>query len=136
SRTPSSGSYPVRSHRGNEDDRQLRLPVVSVPSSAPRREASGAGLNPKPSPTAGRQIPMLTRLRLSTLQAGLVLFWAIWLSLITLTNLADALRQLGALPDDFTFASYNFDLVKQTVGAHGAPGTVAAVLFAGVILWE
>jgi hypothetical protein len=78
----------------------------------------------------------LTKLRFSTIQTGLVLFWAIWLTLVTLTNFADALRQLDVLPSDFKLASYNFDLVKKTVGAHGIPTSVAGVLFAGVILWE
>jgi hypothetical protein len=79
---------------------------------------------------------MLDRLRFSTLQAGLLLFWAIWLSLIVLTNLADALKVLGVLPESWTLASYNYRLVEQTVGAHGVPAAVAAVLFAGVIAWE
>jgi hypothetical protein len=81
-------------------------------------------------------LAMLAKLRFSTIQSGLVLFWAIWLTLVTLTNFADAMRQLDVLPSDFKFASYNFDLVKKTVGAHGIPTSVAGVLFAGVILWE
>ena len=80
--------------------------------------------------------PMLERLRLSTLQSGLVLFWALWLSLVTLTNTFDALRQLGLLPEAFTFASYNFDLVRETVGAHGIGTPLAVLLFAGVLVWE
>ncbi len=79
---------------------------------------------------------MLQSIRLSTLQAGLVLFWAAWLTVVTLTNITDALRQLGALPSGFGWASYNFDLVRETVGAHGVPVAVAALLFAGVIAWE
>jgi hypothetical protein len=79
---------------------------------------------------------MLARLRFSTLQSGLVLFWAVWLSIVTLTNGFDALKSLGWLPEGFTFASYNFRLVKETVGAHGAPVWFAAVLFASVLLWQ
>ena len=70
---------------------------------------------------------MLAKLRFSTIQTGLVLFWAIWLTLVTLTNFADAMRQLDVLPSDFKLASYNFDLVKKTVGAHGIPTSVAGV---------
>jgi hypothetical protein len=73
---------------------------------------------------------------LTTIQIGLVLFWAIWLSVVTATNVFDAMKQLGALPARFTLASYNFDLVAKTVGAHGVPAPVAAFLFAGVIAWE
>jgi hypothetical protein len=79
---------------------------------------------------------MLARLRFSTLQSGLVLFWAVWMSIVTLTNAFDALQTLGVLPESFTFASYNLRMVKETVGAHGAPVGVAAVLFAGVIVWQ
>lgn len=79
---------------------------------------------------------MLARLRFSTLQAGLVLFWAMWLTLVATTNLFDALRHLGALPPHFSLASYNFELVQKTVGAHGVPASVAAFLFAGVVAWE
>ena len=39
------------------------------------------------------------------------------------------MRQLDVLPSDFKLASYNFDLVKKTVGAHGIPTSVAGVLF-------
>lgn len=79
---------------------------------------------------------MLKSIRFSTLQTGLVLFWAVWLSVVTLTNVTDGLRQIGVLPDGFGWASYNFDLIRETVGAHGVPVAGAAVLFLGVILWE
>ena len=71
---------------------------------------------------------MLAKLRFSTIQTGLVVFWAIWLTLVTLTNFTDALRQLGVLPGDFKLASYNFDLVRKTVEAHGVPTPIAAAL--------
>ncbi len=79
---------------------------------------------------------MLSNLRYSTIRAGLLLFWAVWLSLVTATNLFDAMKQLDLLPEGFTLASYNFALVVETVGAHGVPAAVAAFLFAGVIAWE
>ena len=79
---------------------------------------------------------MLARIRISTIQTGLVLFWATWLTLVTSTNLFDALKQLGVLPTGFTWSSYNFELVKETVGAHGVPTVIASLLFAGVIAWE
>lgn len=79
---------------------------------------------------------MLSKLRYSTLQSGLILFWAVWFTFATATNLFDALKQLGFLPAGFTFASYNFSLVKGTLAAHGIPVSIAAILFAGVILWE
>lgn len=79
---------------------------------------------------------MLARLGFTTIQKGLVLLWAIWHTLVTATNLFDALKQLGILPDGWTLASYNFELVHQTVAPHGVPVAVSAILFAGVIVWE
>jgi hypothetical protein len=79
---------------------------------------------------------MLRTVRFSTLQSGLVLFWAIWLSIVTLTNIFDALKQLGLLPDDFTMAAYNFDLLVATIGAHGVSAWIGAILFAGALTWE
>ena len=79
---------------------------------------------------------MSTRMNFSGIQKGLVLFWAVWLSLVSLTNVCDALKSLDVLPENWTLASYNFDLVRSAVGTHGVPVTVAAVLFAGVIAWE
>jgi hypothetical protein len=79
---------------------------------------------------------MLERLRDSTLRSGLVLFWALWLTLVTVTNLTDALKQFGLLPDEWKFASYNYALVVETVGAFGVPASIAAALFGGVILWQ
>ena len=79
---------------------------------------------------------MPARLRFSSIQTGLVLFWAIWLSVVSATNVFDALKQLGLLPPGFTLASYNFDLIAETIGPHGIPPLGAAILFAGVILWQ
>lgn len=79
---------------------------------------------------------MVSKLRFSTLRTGLLLFWAIWLTLVASSNLADALKRFGLLPEGWTFASYNFELVANTVGAHGVPVWGAAVLFGGVIVWE
>lgn len=79
---------------------------------------------------------MLSKLRFSTLQCGLVLFWAIWLTLITLTNMTDALRHLGLLAEDISWASYNYSMVVQTLGKQGVPSSVAAILFTIIIAWE
>jgi hypothetical protein len=79
---------------------------------------------------------LVAELRFSSIQSGLVLFWAIWLSAVTATNVLDAMKRLGALPAGFTVVSYNFELIEKTVGSHGVPTPIAAVLFAGVIAWE
>lgn len=79
---------------------------------------------------------MSPRIRFSTLQAGLVFFWAAWLTVVTLSNLTEGLKALGILSPDFGWASYNHGLIRETVAVHGVPGAVAGFLFAGVIAWE
>jgi hypothetical protein len=88
---------------------------------------------PFPQPSSAT---MLSRLRFSTLQCGLVLFWAIWLTLITLTNVTDAMRHLGLLAENISWASYNYSMVAETLGKQGIPSFVAVILFAIVIAWE
>jgi hypothetical protein len=66
----------------------------------------------------------------------LLLFWATWLTVVFLTNLADAAKGLGLLGESWTFASGNWKLIQETTARYRTPAAVNAVLFAGVILWE
>jgi hypothetical protein len=66
----------------------------------------------------------------------LLLFWAVWFSIVLLTNLADAGKGLGMLADSWTFASGNWELIRATTARYGTPAAVNSVLFTGVIAWE
>jgi ubiquinone/menaquinone biosynthesis C-methylase UbiE len=66
----------------------------------------------------------------------LLIFWAIWFSVVFFSNLADALKGLALLPDTWAFASGNFKFIKETTARYGTSGFVNGVLFAGVIVWE
>lgn len=66
----------------------------------------------------------------------LLLFWATWFSIVFLTNLLDACKGLGVLPQTWAFASSNYAFVAQTTAIYGTPDWVNAVLFAGVLIWE
>jgi hypothetical protein len=66
----------------------------------------------------------------------LLLFWAIWFSIVFLTNLADAGKALGLLGESWAFASGNFRFLQETTARYGTPDVVNGVLFAGVIFWE
>lgn len=70
------------------------------------------------------------------LKRSLLLFWAIWLSVVFLGNLSDAGKELGLLGQSWAFASGNFKFVQATTARYDIPDVVNAVLFAGVILWE
>jgi hypothetical protein len=70
------------------------------------------------------------------LKRSLLVFWAVWLSVVFLSNLADAGKGLGLLGDSWAFASGNFKFIKETTALYGTSDLVNALLFAGVILWE
>jgi hypothetical protein len=70
------------------------------------------------------------------LKRGLLLFWAVWLGLVFLTNLLDAAKALGWLDASWPFASGNYAFLVQTTARYNPPTWVNAVLFAGVIVWE
>lgn len=70
------------------------------------------------------------------LKRVLLIFWAVWLSVVFLSNLADALKGIGLLGESWAFASGNFKFINETTARYGTPAFVNALLFAGVILWE
>ena len=73
---------------------------------------------------------------LTTLKIGLVFFWSLWLSIVFLTNFFEGLKHLGWLPENWKFASQNFQLIQKTMRVYQPPGWLPAVLFIGVILWQ
>jgi len=66
----------------------------------------------------------------------LLLFWALWLSVVSTTNILDALRAVETLPQSFRFASGNWGWINQVMNPLEVPRIVQAVMFAGVIAWE
>jgi hypothetical protein len=66
----------------------------------------------------------------------LLVAWSVWLSVVLLSNLADAAKALGWLPGPWLFASGNWEFVRATTARYGTPDAVNAVMFAGVVIWE
>lgn len=66
----------------------------------------------------------------------LLLFWALYLSLVLLSNTVDALKALGVLPPDAVFVSGNFGLIEKVVSIYQSPGWLAGFLYAGVLVWQ
>jgi len=75
-------------------------------------------------------------LSLASLKRGLVVFWSVWFTLALVSNIFDALKALGTVPNRFPFASGNFQLVEWVGSRFKAPAWLSGALFAGVILWE
>jgi hypothetical protein len=70
------------------------------------------------------------------LKRALLAFWAVWFTVVLLTNVFDAGKALGVLGDGWTFASGNYRFLTETTARYGPPAWVNGVLFAGVIAWE
>jgi hypothetical protein len=73
---------------------------------------------------------------LELIKAGIVLLWAAWLSLVTLLNVTDALKERGVLPETWSLASGNFGYIVAVTRIHNTPKTACWVMFIGVIVWE
>ena len=73
---------------------------------------------------------------LTLIKRATLLFWAAWLSVVATTNVLDALRALGVLPDSFRFVSGNWQWINHVMDPLGVPRGLQAALFAGAIAWE
>jgi hypothetical protein len=70
------------------------------------------------------------------LKRSLLLFWAVWLSVVFATNLTDGMKALGLLGESWAFASGNYRFLVQTTARYGTPDWLNGLLFVGVICWE
>ena len=75
-------------------------------------------------------------LDLNTLKQGIILFWAVWLTLVVILNLLDVLKNTGVLSTDWKFNSGNFAFMQAVVKVYGTPNAVTWALYAGAIIWE
>ena len=78
----------------------------------------------------------MTLFTLVALKRGLLLFWALWLSVVVATNVLNSLQALSVLPASFKFVSGNWPWINQTMDPLGVPRVLQALMFAGVIVWE
>ncbi len=79
---------------------------------------------------------MINFLTFSSLKTGLIFFWALWLSIVFLTNLLEGLKALHILPESWKFASKNYQMIQQATEKYSAPNWLNILLFAGVVLWQ
>lgn len=76
-------------------------------------------------------------LTLAALKVWLIIFWAVWFSIVFITNVFDGLKVMGRLSPRWNFASGNYDLIVQAVSIYpGSPRWLSGFLFGGVILWQ
>jgi hypothetical protein len=70
------------------------------------------------------------------LKQALLLFWAIWLTVVFTTNVLDGCKAVGLLAADWPFASGNYHFLTETTARYGTPTWLNGVLFTGVVGWE
>ena len=73
---------------------------------------------------------------LHSIKRIVVLFWALFFTIVFATNLCDAFREIGMLPKDWAFASGNFGFVKQAVVIFSLPDGFTWTLYGLIILLE
>ena len=74
-------------------------------------------------------------LEIATIKQGILLFWAIWLSIVTVMNCLEALKAMGTVPQAFKTSS-NWTLMLRVTSTYNTPVWFNALLFAVVIIWE
>jgi hypothetical protein len=65
----------------------------------------------------------------------LLWFWALWFSVVSASNAADALREAGLVPS-VPFVSGNLGLVAESVAIYSVPHAAAVALFLLVLVLE
>lgn len=74
---------------------------------------------------------------LTTLKQGTILFWALWLTIVFLSNVVDALKALGVLPRLWTvMISNNYDAIRRMTAKRRVPEWMNALMFGGVIVYQ
>lgn len=67
---------------------------------------------------------------------GILLFWALWISLVVLANLVGELKALHVAPALWPLASGNFGFIRKETAIYSIPWWADQVFFVGIILWE
>lgn len=66
----------------------------------------------------------------------ILLFWALYFSIVLASNLTDGMRAAGWLPADIAFASGNYEMVRQVTAIYHTREWLVAILYLGVLAWE
>lgn len=76
------------------------------------------------------------KISLTVLKRMIIFFWALWFTIVFLTNFCDALKALGVLSKDWKFASGNWALMLETTQIYHIRTPVIGFLFVIIIAWE
>lgn len=71
----------------------------------------------------------------TVIKQGVLLMWALWMTLVTVYNLLDALKGLRLIPQSWKTSS-NLALLISTTRGHNVPVWFVWAMLWGVIVWE
>jgi len=61
-------------------------------------------------------------------------FWALWFSVVVVTNVTDGMKALDLLPDTWPLTSGNYAFIGKVMSIYNPPTALVAALFALVVL--
>jgi hypothetical protein len=70
------------------------------------------------------------------LKRALIAAWALWLTVVTASNVCDWLRMLGHLDPAWAFVSGNYAAVQKAMALYGLPAELIDLTFLAVIGWQ
>jgi hypothetical protein len=70
------------------------------------------------------------------LKRGVLAFWALWLTIVTATNMTDLLQTIGVLGADWRWVSGNYALVAKALELYALPAGIVLLIFGTVIVLE
>lgn len=74
--------------------------------------------------------------RAAVLKRGILLFWALWISVVVAMNVGDVLKAAGILPANWKLASGNYHAIVDVTKIYGTPRWLDLALLLAVIFWE
>ena len=67
---------------------------------------------------------------------GIILMWALWISIVFLTDLFNLLVVFGILPDNFPASSHNLDWIRSFLKVYGMDNDVLCIsIFSIINIW-
>ena len=70
------------------------------------------------------------------LKRVILLIWAIWSAIVTLSNISDGLKNAGIIPAWYKFVSGNFSYIQSATQIYSFPVWLNVILFMLVIILE
>lgn len=74
--------------------------------------------------------------RAGVLKRGILLFWMLWIGIVSLLNIGNVLKVTGVLPETWKLSSGNYQAIVDVTSRYGTPHWIDMLLILGVIVWE